>query len=57
MAEKETVEHSPELEGVSTRDGLPGEEKEAELPPAILPSYDDAGLGGLNPLERKEKKR
>ena len=36
--------------------GLSGEDKEVELPPALLSSYDDAGLIGTPPSGKKGKK-
>ena len=61
MGEKDIVKDAVELKRTSTRNGFSGKEKEDELPPAILPSYDDAvsdaGLDGITPSKSNGKSR
>ena len=61
MDEKDIFNDSLELNGTNAEDGFSGEEKEAELPPAILHSSDEAinddGLDGQAQSKRRGKIR
>ena len=61
MSDSGAVKNALELSDINTTETFSEEENKPLLPPAILPSYDaavdNAGLDGITPSKKKEKRR